>query len=100
MGKEEIGFCLCERAVIRRKDWLPLRIACQRGVVSRGLLLHGGSGAFALSAGVQALPQGDFLADTESWLFWDVKSSEARKARNRINHAAALRLQALTFFRT
>jgi DNA-binding transcriptional ArsR family regulator len=83
-GELRLGFCLCLRAVPRRKDWLPLLIAHRHGLIERGFLLHEASHAFVAAKGVQGLPTRAFLLEIDQWILCRGETAE-REARGRIN---------------
>jgi DNA-binding transcriptional ArsR family regulator len=84
-GELRLGFCLCLQALPRRKDWLPLLIACRRGLIERGFLLHEGNHAFVAAKGVQGLPTRAFLLEIDKWTLCRGDAATAREARCRIN---------------
>jgi len=95
MQELRIGFCFSAPPLYRRKDWKPLLIGYDRGLIHRGFLLHGGSRAFGLGTALQALPLRKFLEEPREWIFDRLTSRRASEAMRLINEsAAALRLRA------
>jgi hypothetical protein len=67
-GGESVGFLVLETRVPRRRQWAPLRIALQKGVIGRGFLLHCGRRSFVTLGAVVVLPLLDFMGEREAWL--------------------------------
>lgn len=65
-----IGYSFPRSILPHARDWEPLRYACSRGTIDRGLLIHPGDRAFILSPNILALPAPVFL---KRYPFWSGK---------------------------
>ena len=90
-GEHRIGFCFSASQLARRKDWQPLLIGRDRGLIDRGFMLHPGHRAFCLSRALFALPFGEFLRETEEWVFVRRTPREVLPVMRRINGTATRR---------
>ena len=67
-GWETVGFCFKECLVPRNRDWAPLRLGLESGVIDRGFIIHRGTGAFVTARVVIALSVRNFLGQLDKWL--------------------------------
>jgi hypothetical protein len=67
-SKETVGFQFSDRPAVRNRDWAPLRLAVEKGVVNRGFLVHCGMGAFVTARAVSVVPIQGFLENLDRWL--------------------------------
>ncbi len=88
-GQRRLGFCFCAFRVPQKRDWWPLRLACQRGLIQRGYLLHTGSRAFAVNPSIFGLPFAAFLSEPEDWINHRTTIKEASAVLARINRSAS-----------
>ena len=84
-GDKKLGFCFFSSELCPRRQWLPLVIGRERGLIQRGFLLHGGNRAFGLSRSIQALPLREFIREPAEWVCGRQKSRQASEAMMRIN---------------
>ena len=91
-GQECIGFCIIRSKAPRRRDWLPLVLARQQGLINRGFLLYQGSQAFSAAQGVLALPIGDFAREIDQWIHHRRRMADAHEPMERINTPRQLRM--------
>ena len=66
--QESIGFLFTERAILRNRDMVSLRLAIERKVVGRGFLVYCGAYAFVAARTILVLPIEEFLCNMEQWL--------------------------------
>ena len=67
-SKETVGFQFSDRPAVRNRDWAPLRLAVEKGVVNWGFLVHCGMGAFVTARAVLVVPVQGFLDNLDRWL--------------------------------
>jgi hypothetical protein len=82
---ERIGFCFSTSPVPRHRDWLPLAIALEQGVIHRGFLLHADDGASYRGFSIALLPLRSFLQEPEEWILHRRTWRDGRDALQRIN---------------
>jgi len=80
-----IGFCVCTRLVPRRRDWLPLSLALNAGVIDRAFLLHSDTAAYIKNRRILCLPLAEFLREPEQWILRRLSLPQARETLRRIN---------------
>ena len=67
-SQESIGFLFTERAILRNRDMVSLRLAVERKVVGHGFLVYSGAYAFVAARMIVVLPIEEFLRNMKQWL--------------------------------
>lgn len=89
LGNGRVGFCFSSAQRPGRRDWLPLALAINRGVIDRGFLLHAGDRAFKPHGlPVFCLPLHLFTEQLGEWMFAWRAPTESWQAMVRINKAS------------
>jgi hypothetical protein len=87
LSTQRIGFCIPASPLPGPRDWSPLLIALERGVIHRGFLLHASAEAFFKGRDIVALPLNAFLEEPREWILYRQTRAAAREIVWRINRA-------------
>lgn len=88
LGNERVGFCFSSAQRPQRRDWQPLALAINRGVIDRGFLLHAGDRAFKPHGlRIFGLPLHLLMEQLGEWMFTWRAPTESWQAMVRINKA-------------
>ena len=90
-GRRRLGFCFSPVGMPQRKDRFPLHIACRRGLIHNGYVLHSGSGAWFFRPALFELPFADFVRKSDYWINPQDPWTEVRRI-NLASDAALARL--------